>query len=67
MSNIVQVKAFTHVGDRKRALAFFTDFLGFEVRLSTFQNSAGRRARRPATAASPITSTSTTSTCSTRS
>jgi catechol 2,3-dioxygenase-like lactoylglutathione lyase family enzyme len=32
MSNFIQVTPFMHVGDLERALGFFTDILGFEVR-----------------------------------
>jgi catechol 2,3-dioxygenase-like lactoylglutathione lyase family enzyme len=32
MSNFIQVTPFMHVDDIDRALAFFTDILGFEVR-----------------------------------
>ncbi len=33
MSNFIQITPFMHVDDIDRALAFFTDILGFEVRL----------------------------------
>jgi catechol 2,3-dioxygenase-like lactoylglutathione lyase family enzyme len=32
MPNFIQVTPFMHVGDLERALSFFTDILGFEVR-----------------------------------